>query len=492
MSRNNVYRSIAERTGGGIYIGVVGPVRTGKSTFIKRFMEKLVIPNIEDPYMRERTRDELPQCGSGKTIMTAETKFIPEEAVSVEIDDKLRCYVRLVDCVGYMVNGAFGNIEDGSERMVMTPWYDYEIPMSRAAEEGTRKVISEHSTIGIIVTTDGSVCGIERGEYERAEAKTVQELKDIGKPFVIILNCLEPKSESSLDLAKELSLRYGCECIPLSCADMEKEDLEDILFAALKAFPMERFRIWLPEWLEALDEENALKKGLCTALLEYCGEAEVFSDKDELCKKISEADNVSSVEISDADMGCGSIDISISMPRNLYYNTLSAESGFTIKNDRDLMSLLSSLSGLKEEYERFHDALIQVNETGYGIVMPTAEEMHLEEPQVVRQGGRYGVKLKASAPSIHMIKTNIETEVSPAIGGERASEDMINFLIQGFDGDMSRIWESNIFGKSLNDIAGEGLAGKIKALPEETKKKLQGTIQRIVNEGSGGLICIIL
>ncbi len=492
MSAANVYKDIVGRTGGKLYIGVVGPVRTGKSTFIKKFMENLVIPAIDNPFMKERTKDELPQSGSGRMIMTAEPKFVPEEAVCIEPEENVKCLVRLVDCVGYMVNGASGNIEDGGERMVMTPWYEHEIPMSRAAEEGTRRVIKEHSTLGVIVTTDGSLCGIHRDDYVRPEERTVEELKAVGKPFVMLLNCAEPNSEVSQALAADLAEKYSCECIAVNCLELSGDDIKNIIYIALKSFPIEKYCVRIPEWLEALCEDNGLKKELYNCVLEACEGAERLGDRRQIADKLSVLEKVSNAEIGAVNMAEGSIEIKISMPRKLYYDTLSSESGFDIRNDRDLMNILSSLNGLKTEYERVHEALEEVKTTGYGIVMPTPDEMKLEEPQVVRQGGRYGVKLKASAPSIHMIKTNIETEVSPAIGGERASEDMINFLIQGFDGDMSRIWESNIFGKSLNDIAGEGLAGKIKALPEETKCKLQNTIQRIVNEGSGGLICIIL
>ncbi len=492
MSMSDVYRDIAARTGGKLYIGVVGPVRTGKSTFIKRFMDKLVIPAIDDPYMVERAKDELPQSGSGKMIMTAEPKFVPEEAVCIKLADNIKCHVRLVDCVGYMVNGASGNIEDGSERMVMTPWYEQEIPMSQAAEEGTRRVIKEHSSLGIIVTTDGSICGIGREDYIRPEERTVDELKAVGKPYIMLLNCANPTSDASIGLAAELSDRYDCECLAVNCLDLDENGINDIIYRALKSFPIEKYYIQIPEWLEAICDENILKKDLYKGVLEACDGTNKLGERTVIAEKLRKLNNVSEAEICAANMAEGSLEIKISMPGRLYYDTLSSESGFEINNDRDLMTILSSLSVLKNEYDRFHDALEEVKASGYGIVMPAPDEMKLEEPQVVRQGGRYGVKLKASAPSIHMIRTNIETEVSPAIGGERASEDMINFLIQGFDGDMSRIWESNIFGKSLNDIAGEGLAGKIKALPEETKGKLRNTIQRIVNEGSGGLICIIL
>ncbi len=492
MSMSEIYRDIASRTGGDIFVGVVGPVRTGKSTFIKKFMEKLVIPAIDDPYLLERTRDELPQSGSGKTIMTAEPKFIPEDAIHIKIENDVECKVRLVDCVGYMVNGASGNIEEGGERMVMTPWYDHEVPISKAAEEGTRRVISEHSNIGIVITTDGSVCGIDRDSYIRAEERTISELKEAGKPFVILLNCNNPGSSDSVTLAEKLKNKYDCECMAVNCLQLETEDIGKILYGCLKSFPIEKYCFYIPEWLEAMPEDNEIKKTLFMGILDSCSKNCKAGDKDIIKNEISHIENVSEVELESLNMGNGCIYFNIALPTGLYYETLSKESGFDIKCDHDLIKILSSLSVLKGEYDRFHDALDEVNNYGYGILMPSQENMKLEEPQVVKQGGRYGVKLKASAPSIHMIKTNIETEVSPAIGGERASEDMINFLIQGFDGDMSRIWESNIFGKSLNDIAGESLVGKIKALKDETKDKLRGTIQRIVNEGSGGLICIIL
>lgn len=492
MSMSDIYRDIAERTGGKIFVGVVGPVRTGKSTFIKRFIEKLVIPTLSDPFLLERTRDELPQSGSGKTIMTAEPKFIPEEAINIELEKGVECSLRIVDCVGYMVNGAAGNIEDGGERMVMTPWYDYEIPISKAAEEGTRRVISDHSNIGIVITTDGSVCGIDRDNYLKAEERAIEELKTSGKPFVVLLNCSEPNSPESILIAENIGNKHNCECIAVNCLRLEKEDISSIMYRCLKIFPIEKYCISIPEWLEALPNDNEIKKILYKGILDSCEGYCTIEDAENIKTKLSAIDNVSEVEITSIKMGNGCLGVKINMPSRLYYETLSKESGFDIRSDHDLIRILTTLSALKGEYDRFHEALEEVDCYGYGVVMPSQDDMKLEEPQVVKQGARYGVKLKASAPSIHMIRTNIETEVSPAIGGERTSEDMINFLIQGFDGDMSRIWESNIFGKSLNDIASEALAGKIKALKEETKDKLRGTIQRIVNEGSGGLICIIL
>lgn len=492
MTETEIYRDIAERTDGNIYIGVVGPVRTGKSTFIKRFMETLVIPNIDNIYMKERARDELPQSGSGRTIMTAEPKFVPEEAVELSLADHVSCSVRLVDCVGYMVEGAAGNTEDGSERMVMTPWYDHEIPMTQAAEEGTYRVITEHSSIGILVTTDGSICGISRENYISPEEHAATELKKAGKPFIMLLNSAFPKSEDAIALAAELSDKYAAACIPVNCLELSESDVAGIIKTVLFEFPVSKFSVFMPRWMDALAQDCPLKKELFSAALDSVSEIVRIGDAEKMLTALGQCENVSEATLSGLQLGSGSISITLNVPQALYYKTISEESGFEIKDDRDLMLLLRSISGIKEEYERVHDALEEVRAKGYGIVMPTAEEMRLEEPQIVRQGGRYGVRLKASAPSIHMIMANIETEVSPAIGGESASEEVINFLLQGYDGDINRIWESNIFGKSLNDIAGEGLTSKIKAMPDDAQSKLQTTIQRIINEGSGGLICILL
>lgn len=492
MTEMNIYKDIAERTGGNIYIGVVGPVRTGKSTFIKRFMETMVLPEIEDVYSRERAKDELPQSGSGKTIMTAEPKFIPESAVEIVLGGEAKCSVRLVDSVGFMVNGAVGNVEDGAERMVLTPWYDYEIPMSRAAEEGTNRVICDHSTIGVLITTDGSIGTLERDNYEEAEEKAAEALNKIGKPYVILLNCTNPESEASIALAKALTEKYGHCCLPVNCAELTHDNICKILNCVLYLFPTRCYRVFLPQWIEALDDDNELKKGLFDAVYTFAAESCTVEKVLENIALLKENDIVESASVTEISFGSGDVSIEITLPQALYYSTISSESGFTIKNDSDLMQLLRSLSDLKEEYSRVHDALEQVRETGYGVVMPTIDEMIMAEPEIVRQGGRYGVQLKAGAPAIHMIKTDIETEVSPAIGGEKASDEVMSFLLQSFDGDMSRIWESNIFGKSLNDIAAEGLFGKINAMPVDVREKLRGVIQRIVNEGSGGLICILL
>lgn len=488
----SIYQDIAARTGGDIYIGVVGPVRTGKSTFIKRFMETLVIPRIDNVYMKERARDELPQSGSGRTIMTAEPKFIPEEAVSLELESGVNCAVRLVDCVGYMVNGAAGQTEDGVERMVMTPWYESEVPMTQAAEEGTHRVIAEHSSIGILVTTDGSICGIPREDYEEAEKRVAGELKSVGKPFVILLNCASPDSEGSVALAQQLTEEYGTKCLPVNCLELDEDGVAEILKTVLYEFPVSRFSIFMPSWTDALGCENQIKQTLYQSIAQSVDSIHKLRDVSTMFELMQDNDIVEKAAMSEMQLGTGEVRITISIPQSLYYKTISEESGFDIKDDGDLMQLLHSMSSLKSEYERVHQALEDVRGTGYGIVMPSAEEMCLEEPEIVRQGSRYGVRLKASAPSIHMMMANIETEVSPALGGEKASDEILNFLLQGFDGDIGRIWESNIFGKSLYDIAGESVTAKIQSLPAETQTKLQQTLQRIINEGSGGLICIIL
>ena len=487
-----VYEEIAERTGGNIYIGVVGPVRTGKSAFIKRFMETLILPAMEDTYAAERARDELPQSGSGKMIMTAEPKFVPETAAELELAGGVRCAVRLVDSVGYMVAGAAGNLEDGAERMVMTPWYDYEIPMSQAAEEGTYRVITEHSAVGLLITTDGSICGLPRDAYLQAEQRAAEELNRIGKPYLILLNCAAPEDAAAIELAEELTQSYGHLCIPVDCTSLEKEQLEQILSDLLAEFPVTKYKFYLPAWTEGLQGENTIRGKLFSALLEASAQAARVGDAASMAAGLSENEFIAEATVSDLCMSTGEVSIGVALPQELYYQTLSQESGFEIRSDRELMELLRSVCSQKQEYDRVHEALESARATGYGIVMPSAEEMELEEPQIVRQGGRYGVRLKASAPSIHMIMANIETEVSPAIGGEKASEDVINFLLQGYDGDINRIWESNIFGKPLNDIAGEGLNNKIRAMPGEAQEKLRTTVQRIVNEGSGGLICILL
>lgn len=492
MSDIRIYEDIALRTDGDIYLGVVGPVRTGKSTFIKRFMETLVIPRIDNVYRRERARDELPQSGSGKTIMTAEPKFIPEEAVSIRLNDDVDLSVRLIDCVGYMVNGAAGQFEDGAERMVTTPWFDQEISLTEAAEQGTHKVIAEHSTIGLVITCDGTICDIPREDYIPAEDRVIRELQSIGKPFAVLVNSTDPRSEDAEKLTKQLSDRYGVSCMCVNCLELTEDDIGAVLRTVLNEFPFTEVGFYMPSWVDALPMEHPLRSAVYTAVRNASADMNRIRDVYAIPDRLGGDDNIRSASVRAVQMGTGAGEISMEFPRELYYQTISQQSGFDVRSDGDLMSLLTDMRDVKKEYDRISEALKDVRANGYGIVIPSQEELKLEEPEIVRQGGRYGVRLKASAPSIHMIMANIETEVSPALGGEKASEEIINFLLQGFEGDTSRIWESNIFGKSLYDIAGEGVITKLRRMPVNAQAKLQQTLTRIVNEGGGSLICIII
>lgn len=492
MTCTSIYRDIAARTDGAFMLGIVGPVRTGKSTFIKRFMEKLVIPQIDNTYMRERAKDELPQSGSGKSIMTAEPKFVPEEAVSISLDESTQLKVRLVDCVGYMVDGAAGQFEDGTERLVATPWFDHEVTLKEAAEKGTSRVITEHSTIGIVITCDGSICDIPRDRYVDAENRVINELKEIGKPFIVLLNSTQPTSEYALSLAEEISAEHGVRCLPVSCQDLSEEDISHVVASVLEEFPVSAVGFYLPEWLNALPDTNTLKSEIFEELFNCCENIVKVKDCFKMVEQLDEAGNISGSKVREKDLGCGNITVDVTLPKQLYYDTLTKQTGIKVDSDADIISFFYEMSEIRKDYSRLKDALDSVRSTGYGVVIPDSSQMNMQEPQIVRQGGKYSVKLRANAPAIHMIMTDIETEVTPAIGGETASEDIINFLLQGFDGDVNRIWESNIFGKSLYDIAEEGLTSKIEALPEMAKSKLRDTLQRIINEGSGGLICILL
>ncbi|MBR3294432.1 MAG: stage IV sporulation protein A [Oscillospiraceae bacterium] len=492
MSDMQLYKDLAERTGGSFLLGVVGPVRTGKSTFIKRFMETLVIPNIENQFARERAKDELPQSGSGKTIMTAEPKFVPEEAAQIRLADETEMSVRLIDCVGYMVEGAAGQFEDGSERMVTTPWFDHEVTMTEAAERGTEQVIREHSSIGIVVTTDGSFGEIPREMFVEPEARVIQELKGLGKPFTVIINSAAPQSPEAVALAAQIREQYGVNCLCVNCLNMDEDDVSEILHSVMEEFPVSSIGFFLPDWVDALPDSNELKRSVYALLMENAGKANRLKDLPALMDQISQSELVSAVESGTGQLDRGGVSIHVQMPRSLYYQTLSQETGLSIESDGDLISTLSSMAAIRDDYEKIRNALDAVRTTGYGVVFPDNSEMELEEPQIVRQNGKYSVRLRAKAPAIHMMMTRVETEVSPAIGGENASEDIINFLLQGFDGEVNRIWESNIFGRSLNELAGEGLHNKIENLPENARRKLRDTLQRIINEGCSGLICILL
>ncbi|MGM9614464.1 MAG: stage IV sporulation protein A [Oscillospiraceae bacterium] len=489
---DSIYEDIARRTNGDIYLGVVGPMRTGKSTFIKRFMETLVIPNIDNMYRKERARDELPQSGSGRTIMTAEPKFVPEEAVDISLGNGTSASLRLIDCVGYMVPGAEGLYEDGEERMVMTPWYDHEIPMTQAAEEGTKKVIAEHSTIGLVITTDGSFGDISRENFLTAEERVIQELKEIGKPFAMVLNSADPAGEAAQTLAGELAAQYGVPCMALNCQTLTGDEINALMREVLFQFPVSEISVWLPSWAEALPGDCELKQTLCSLLLTVGQEMNTLKDAYSAMDTIASSDIVRSARIDAAQADIGTAHAVIELEDSLYYRTISDQSGFEIRDDGDLMELLRSLKSVKSEYDHVHQALQQAKETGYGVIMPEPHEMVLEEPQIISRAGRYSVRLKASAPAIHLFQTQVETEVSPVVGGEKASEEIVSFLLQGFDGDINRIWESNIFGKSLYDIAEEGLTTKLTRIPPNIRNRLRVTVQRLVNDGGYGLICIIL
>lgn len=492
MTNTDIYKDIAARTGGAVMIGVVGPVRTGKSTFIKRFMDTLVIPNIEDEYARERARDELPQSGSGRTIMTAEPKFVPEDAAQVRLGDDTVCTVRMVDCVGYMVNGASGRFEDGSERLVTTPWFDHEITMTEAAEVGTHKVICDHSTIGLVITTDGSICDIERNAYIEPEKRAITELKSIGKPFIILLNSAQPESDAAVELSNSLSSEYGAPCVCVNCQTLSEGDICEIMRKVLGQFPLMELSVRLPEWFSAVECGNELKSELFEQLISASEDAYCVNDIGCMLGTIADLETVEAAYIENSDLGSGTINVAIDMPRRLYYELISAESGVEILDDASLVKVLRTLGEIKSEYDKVKDALASVRQTGYGVVMPQEDEMQIDEPQIVKQGGKYSVKLKARAPAIHLLKTGVEAVVTPSIGGDNASEEIISFLLQGFEGDMSRLWESNIFGRPLYDIAQEALAERLTSLPTNARAKLQETLQRIINEGRGTLICILL
>ena len=492
MVNNDIYSSIAKRTDGDIYIGVVGPVRTGKSTFIKRFMEQLVIPNISSEYRRERAVDELPQSAAGKTIMTTEPKFIPEEAVEVRINDNASFNVRMIDCVGYIVPSAVGYIENEAPRMVMTPWFDEEIPFAMAAEIGTQKVIKEHSTIGLVITTDGSISDIPREEYCDAEERVINELSSINKPFIIILNCLDPASEDSVKLAEEMSEKYSTPVIPVNCLDLDEQSINDILKQVLYAFPVKEVNINMPKWITSLDKNHWLKSSVINTIKKSAENIRHIRDMKELSERMSGSEYITSAAVNNIDLGKGSANIKIDLDNSLFYKILGEETGVEINSDNDLMPLLKELISIKKKYEKVENALSEVEATGYGIVMPQIEDLSLEEPEIIKQGGRYGVRLKASAPSIHMMKANIVTEVNPIVGSEKQSEDLVMYLMNEFDDDPTKIWNSNIFGKSLHELVNEGLHNKLYRMPVDARLKLQETLERIINEGCGGLICFIL
>lgn len=492
MPEHSIYQDIAERTGGEIYVGVVGPVRTGKSTFIKRFMESLVLPNIADGYSRDRARDEMPQSAAGKTVMTTEPKFVPDEAVSIHLDDTSAVKIRLVDCVGYLVPDAMGAVEDGQPRMVRTPWKTEPMPFAEAAELGTHKVITEHSTIGMLVTTDGSIGDIPRESYVEAEERIVRELKEMGKPFAVILNSANPSGEGALALAYELEKKYGAPIALVSCLDLDAEDIRHILELVLHEFPVTEITVRLPEWMSALDATHKIRICLMDSIRACADQVKKIGDVRTAFSGMSGNEYVKRAGVDEIDLGTGKAQVSVTARDGLYYEVISELTGFSIHGEEELITLMRQLAEMRGKYEKVAQALEDANDKGYGIVMPEVGDLKLAEPELVRQAGGYGIRLRASAQSIHMIRANIETEVSPIVGTEQQSEDMVRYLMQGFEKDPSALWQSNMFGKSLYELVNDGLHSKLEHMPEESRNKLSETLERIINEGSGGLICIIL
>ena len=486
----DLYRELIERTGGDIYIGVVGPVRTGKSTFIKKFMETMVLPVIQSDAVRQRTVDELPQSAAGRTIMTTEPKFIPEQAIEVELGDGTRFRTRLIDCVGYMVNGAMGNAEGERPRMVKSPWFEEEVPFDVAAETGTRKVICEHSTIGLVITTDGSISDIPREAYESGEQRVIEEMRATGKPFAVLLNCVSPQSTASVELAHQLEERYGVSVLPVSCVDLDENAIEEILKQVLYEFPIREIGFEMPRWVTMLGQDHWLQQDIYTAVRDY---AEKVAKIRDLAKAGGvESEFVTRSSVKRVDLGSGVVRVEVVLQPEIFYRVLGETTGLEICDEASLMPCVINLARIKKEYEKIKDAMDQVEATGYGIVMPTIDELHLEEPEIVKQSGRYGVRLRASAPSIQMLKVNITTEINPIVGSEKQSEELVRSMLQEFEEDPIRIWDSNIFGKSLHDLVNEGLQGKLLHMPTEARMKLQETMERVINEGCQGLICIIL
>ena len=485
----NIYQDIAARTGGNIYIGVVGPVRTGKSTMIKRIMDTLVIPCIDDPYLKERAKDELPQSGSGKTIMTSEPKFVPEEAVEISPDGTAILRVRMIDSVGYMVAGAVGATEDGVPRMVTTPWYDYEIPMTEAAELGTKKVMEDHCSIGLVVTTDGTITDIPREDYLDAEKRAIEDMQATGKPYLVIINSRAPQGAQAQAVQRHLHQQFGVDAAIADCQALEAQDIQQLLTDLLYQFPLEQIHVHLPRWLDALDPNHPVKAALYNGLAEKAQRITTLGQAEAILSELRELEPILDLSVRSADLATGTVSCNITLPEGLFYEILSVQTGMPIRNDGELMTTLTQLAAVKAEHDQISDALAAVRATGYGVVMPTLEEMTLETPEVLKKGNSFGIRLKAGAPSIHMIRVDIDTQITPMVGDEQQSRNLIGYLTEESP---EKLWQSNIFGRSVHDLIQDGITSKLMRTPEDVRAKFRGTLQRIVNEEAQGLICLIL
>lgn len=492
MEKYQIYEDIQTRTNGDIYLGVVGPVRVGKSTFISQFMQKMVIPNIENQNVKQRAIDELPQSADGKTVMTTQPKFVPNEAVKISVADKINLKVRMIDCVGYLVSGAMGTTENDKPRLVKTPWSDEEMPFEKAAEIGTKKVIEEHSTIGVVLTTDGSVTDIERANYVSAEERVVGEMKACGKPFVMVLNCKNPNSNDSKKLAQNLAEKYDCQVVAMNVAEMKDQDVDKIFEKVLLEFPVKSIKVNMPKWLQALSFSNPIIEEIVKEVKNFGNNVRKIGDAKKDTVVFTESDSFDPITFSNVEMGEGVIRFDVVPKENLFYKVLSDECGFEIHDDYELVSYIKNLAVAKVEYDKLKDALDQVEQTGYGIVVPSKNEYTLESPEVVKQGGKYGVKIKASAPSLHIVKVDVQTEVTPLVGTESQSQDLVSYLSEKFENDPDGIWDTNLLGKSLYSLIDDNIGAKIMAMPADAQRKMKKTLGRIINEGKGGVLCILL
>lgn len=492
MNSFDIYKDIAMRTKGDIYIGVVGPVRTGKSTFIKSFMDKLVIPNIENDYVKTRTLDELPQAGEGNAIMTTEPKFVPNEAVKISLEGGIDLNVRLIDCVGYIIDGVKGHIVDDKPRMVSTPWSEQKMPFAQAAELGTQKVIKDHSTIAVVITSDGTITDIPRENYINSEGRVVNELKSLNKPFVIVLNSTQPESDKTLEVAHQMENKYGTKVIPVDCKNLSQDAVNDILEEALYQFPIGEIDITLPKWLEAMPINHWLKENIISSVREMASKINGIRDINKNISILENNENVKKLYAENINLGEGKANIDVTLNDNLFYSILSETTGMEITSEYELISMMKNLAEAKRAYDKIKFALDEVNKKGYGIVTPSVEEMTISEPEVLKQGNRFGIKIDADAPSIHLIKTNIKTSVSPIVGSEDQSKELVGYLKNQYKENPENMWDYNIFGRSLKELITDDLNSKLMRMPEDTQYKFKETLQKIINEGNGGLICIML